>query len=116
IPFQMVFTHQTAAGLAKNQERQLTSMIRASWLGIFLFWLAAAAVVFIFRSQIAANWHLANPLALWITMAVILFSLWMPMFQGVMQGQQNFLWLGWSNIFAGGFRLSAAVFIVFELS
>jgi O-antigen/teichoic acid export membrane protein len=115
IPFQMVFTHQTAAGLAKNQARQLTSMIRASWLGIFLFWLAAMLAVFIFRNQIVANWHLANPLALWVTMAVILFSLWMPMFWGVMQGQQNFLWLGWANIFNGIFRLSAAVFIVFEL-
>ena len=115
IPFQMVFTHQTAAGLAKNQERQLTSMIRASWLGIFLFWLAAMVVVFIFRDQIVANWHLANPLALWMTMVVILFSLWMPMFQGVMQGQQNFLWLGWSNIFNGVSRLSAAVFIVLAM-
>src|SRR5271170_8297809 len=62
IPFQMVFTHQTAAGLAKNQERQLTSMIRASWLGIFLFWLAAVLVIYIFRNQIVTNWHLANPL------------------------------------------------------
>jgi len=116
IPFQMVFTHQTAARLAKNQERQLTSMIRASWLGIFLFWLAAMVLVFIFRDRIVANWHLANPLALWMTMTVILFSLLMPMFQGVMQGQQNFLWLGWSNIFNGVSRLSAAVFIVFVLS
>ena len=115
IPFQMVFTHQTAAGLAKNQERRLTSMLRASWLGIFLFWLAAMVVVFIFRDQIVANWHLANPLALWMTMVVILFSLWMPMFQGVMQGQQNFLWLGWSNIFNGICRLGPAVFIVFAL-
>ena len=38
------------------------------------------------------------------------------MFWGVLQGQQNFLWLGWANIFNGIFRLSAAaVFIVFEL-
>jgi O-antigen/teichoic acid export membrane protein len=116
IPFQMAFTHQTAAGLAKNQERQLASMIRASWLGIFLFWLAAMLFVFVFRNQIVTNWHLANPLALWVTMVVILFSLWMPMFQGVMQGQQNFLWLGWSNIFNAVFRVASAVFIVFALS
>jgi O-antigen/teichoic acid export membrane protein len=115
IPFQMAFTHQTAAGLAKNQERQLASMIRASWLGIFLFWLAAMLFVFVFRNQIVTNWHLANPLALWVTMVVILFSLWMPMFQGVMQGQQNFLWLGWSNIFNAVFRVATAVFIVFAL-
>src|SRR5471030_2987693 len=63
IPFQMVFTHQTAGALAKNRGRQLTSMIRASLLGIFLFWLAAMLVAFIFRNQITANWHLANPLA-----------------------------------------------------
>lgn len=116
IPFQMVFTHQTASALAKNQGRELASMIRASWLGIFLFWLAGVLVAFIFRDHIIANWHLANPLSLWLTMAVILFSLWMPMFQGVMQGQQNFLWLGWSNIFNAVFRVASAVFIVFVLS
>jgi len=115
IPFQMVFTHQTAAALAKNRGRQLTGMIRASCLGIFLFWLAALLAAFFFRNHIAANWHLANPLALWMTLAVILFSLLMPMFQGVMQGQQNFLWLGWSNIFNAVFRISAAVFIVLAL-
>jgi O-antigen/teichoic acid export membrane protein len=115
IPFQMVFTHQTAAGLAKNRDRQLTSMIRAAGLGIFLFWAAAMFIVFVFRNQVAANWHLVNPLALWMTMVVILFSLLMPLFQGVMQGQQNFLWLGWSNIFNGISRLAAAVFIVLVL-
>jgi O-antigen/teichoic acid export membrane protein len=113
LPFQMVFTHQAAGALAKNQSPQLTSMIRAAWLGIFLLWLAAVVAVFFFQQRISANWHLTNPLALWMTLAVILFSLLMPMFQGVMQGQQNFLWLGWSNIFNGLFRLAAAVFIVF---
>jgi O-antigen/teichoic acid export membrane protein len=29
-------------------------------------------------------------------MGIVLLSLWMPLFFGVLQGQQNFLWLGWS--------------------
>jgi O-antigen/teichoic acid export membrane protein len=40
----------------------------------------------------------------------------MPMFNGVMQGQQNFMWLGWSNISNGVFRLTSAAGIVFLLA
>lgn len=115
IPFQMVFAHQTAQALALNRERQLRRMIRSVWLGIFLLWLVAIALVIPFRKQIVANWHLSNPVALWILMAAILFSLWMPMFAGAMQGQQNFLWLGWSQLLNAAGRIVSAVFIVFLL-
>jgi O-antigen/teichoic acid export membrane protein len=115
IPFQMVFTQQTANALATGRDRQLRSTIRAAWLGTVLFWLIASAVTLCFQKQIAANWHLSNPIALWLLLLVMLFSLLMPMFNGVMQGQQNFLWLGWGNIFNGIFRVAAAVFIVFVL-
>jgi O-antigen/teichoic acid export membrane protein len=115
IPFQMVFTQQTANALATGRDRQLRSTIRAAWLGAFLLWLAGSAVTLCFQKQIAANWHLSNPLALWLLLVVMLFSLLMPLFNGVMQGQQNFLWLGWGNIFNGVFRILAAVLIVFVL-
>ena len=115
IPFQMVFTQQTANALATGRDRQLRSTIRAAWLGTSLFWLAGSAVTLCFQKQIAANWHLSNPIALWLLLLVMLFSLLMPMFAGVMQGQQNFLWLGWISIFNGIFRVLAAVFIVFVL-
>jgi O-antigen/teichoic acid export membrane protein len=115
IPFQMVFTQQTAHALATGRERQLRSTIRAAWLGTVLFWLIASAVTLCFQRQIAANWHLSNPIVLWLLLLVMLFSLLMPMFAGVMQGQQNFLWLGWSNIFNSVFRVLPAVFIVLVL-
>ncbi|MGD0745583.1 MAG: hypothetical protein ABSA45_10545, partial [Verrucomicrobiota bacterium] len=94
IPFQMVFTQQTANALATGRERQLRSTIRAAWLGTILFWLIASTVTLYFQKQIVANWHLSNPIALWLLLGVMLFSLLMPLFAGVMQGAQNFLWLG----------------------
>jgi O-antigen/teichoic acid export membrane protein len=115
IPFQMVFAQQTAQALATGRDRQLRGTIRAAWLGTGLVWLAASVVTLCFQKQIAANWHLSNPIALWLLLVVILFSLWMPLFAGVMQGAQNFLWLGWANIFNGAFRVSAAVFVVLVL-
>lgn len=115
VPFQMVFTYQTARALATNRRGQLTRMIRVVWLVIFLFWLLALAVTLFFQKQIVANWHLSNPVALWIMLLVILFSLWTPMFFGAMQGRQNFLWLGWSQLLNAAGRLGAAVFIVFVL-
>jgi len=116
MPLQMVFVQQAARALATSRERQLTGMIRAAWLGTFSFWLIASSVTLFFQKQIAADWHLSNPLALWMLLLVILFSLWTPMFSGVMQGQQNFLWLGWSILFGAASRLGLAVFIVFILN
>jgi O-antigen/teichoic acid export membrane protein len=115
VPFQMVFTYQTARALATNRHAQLTRMIRVVWLATFLFWLLASAVTLFFQKQIVANWHLSNPMALWILLLVILFYLWTPMFLGAMQGRQNFLWLGWSQLLNAAGRLGAAVFIVFVL-
>jgi len=116
IPFQMVFAQQTAYALAMGDERRLRSTLRTAWLGTVLFWLVASAVTLCFQKQIVADWHLSNPIALWLLLLVILFSLLMPMFNGVMQGQQNFLWLGWANIFNGACRLTTAVAIVLVLA
>jgi len=42
----------------------------------------------------------------------VLLSLWMPMFWGVLQGQQNFLWLGWSMMSNGIGRIVVATLAV----
>ena len=95
LPLQMVFAQQTAKALATNRERELAGMIRLAWLGMFGLFLVLAAGVFVWREDILARWQITNPAGLWITLLVVLFSLWLPMFWGVMQGQQNFFWLGW---------------------
>ena len=116
MPLQMVFAQQSALALATGRERQLAGMIRLAWLWTFIAWGLGAAVVFVFRKQIVAGWHLPNELGLWVTLALLPVQLWAPMFGGVFQGRQDFFWMGWSTIIGGGARLLGAVLLVMALS
>ncbi len=115
MPLQMVLAQQTARSLALHRERELSGLIRAAWLWTFLLWLAAAVVVLLFQGTILAQWKITDPAALWLTLPVLLFTTWLPMFYGVLQGQQNFLWMGWSMIAHGFGRLAIAAFAVLAL-
>ncbi|HNR71376.1 MAG TPA: hypothetical protein PLV05_05425 [Verrucomicrobiota bacterium] len=115
MPLQMVLAQQTARALALGRGQELSGLIRAAWLGTFLLWLAAVAGVWFFQGPILAQWKITNPAALWLTMPVLLFTVWLPMFYGVLQGQQNFLWMGWSMISNGVGRLTVAAFAVLAL-
>jgi len=98
MPLQMVFAQQTAKALATGRERELAGMIRLAWIGTFVLWLAAVGAALFWQTDILTRWQIKNPAGLWLVLPTILFSLWLPMFSGVMQGQQNFFWLGWQNI------------------
>jgi O-antigen/teichoic acid export membrane protein len=115
MPLQMVFAQQTAHALATDRRRELAGMIRLAWLGTFGLCLLLGIGTFIWQKDILAGWQITNPADLWITLCVVLFSFWLPMFWGVLQGQQNFLWFGWSNIVNGVGRLSVASFLVLAL-
>jgi O-antigen/teichoic acid export membrane protein len=112
LPLQMVFAQQTARALATGRARELAGMIRLAWLGTLGLALLFALGVLIWQAQILAAWKLPGAAGLWITVAVVLFSFWLPMFTGVMQGQQNFFWMGWVNILNGVGRLSVAAVLV----
>lgn len=112
IPMQMVLAQQTAHALATNRLRELAGTIRMIWIGTFVLCLAGALVALMFQAQILERWSITNPMSFWITLPVILLSLWFPMFCGVLQGQQNFMWLGWSMIFNGVGRLAVATLAV----
>ncbi len=98
MPLQMVLTQQTAKALATGQEGQLASVIRWFWGVSTLLWVLAALAVLIFQGAIVQRWHMSSPVGIWVTLPVVLLSLWLPMLWGLMQGQQNFLWLGWSML------------------
>jgi O-antigen/teichoic acid export membrane protein len=115
MPLQMVLAQQTAHALATDRKRELAGMIRLAWLGTFGLCLLLALGTFIWQKNILAGWQITNPADLWITLFVVLFSFWLPMFWGVLQGQQNFLWFGWSNILNGAGRLGVASFLVLVL-
>jgi O-antigen/teichoic acid export membrane protein len=115
LPLQMVMAHQTAHALVSGRQRQLAGMVRLVLAGTFLLWLVAAILVFVFRDHVVARMAITNPAGLWVTLLVVLFQLWVPTFWGVLQGQQNFLWLGWSMISSGVGRICIAAFVVIFL-
>jgi hypothetical protein len=115
MPLQMVFAQQAAQALVTGRERQLAGMIRLAWLWTFILWGLGASVVFIFEKQIAQRWQLPGTTGILVTLPLLLASLWMPMFSGVLQGRQDFFWLGWSAMFGGLGRFLAAVFLVLAL-
>ena len=115
MPLQMVLAQQTARALALHREHELSGLIRAAWLGTFLVWLVAVVVVLLFQGKIMAQWNISDATAIWLTLPVLLFTVWLPMFYGVLQGQQNFLWLGWSMMTQGVGRVGIAAFAVVVL-
>jgi O-antigen/teichoic acid export membrane protein len=98
MPLQMILAQQTAKALASNQTAELSGVIRMSWLGTSLIWLVGAVLVLVFQNAILARWHMSSPIGLWVTLPIILLSVWLPLLMGMMQGPQNFLWLGWSML------------------
>ena len=116
MPLQMVFAQQSALALATGRARQLSGMIRLAWLWTFIVWALGALAVYFYQDKIVAGWHLPNGLGLWATVLAVLASLWLPLFIGVLQGRQDFFWMGWAQIFAGAGRFLAAAILVLALT
>jgi O-antigen/teichoic acid export membrane protein len=114
IPLQMVFAQQTAKALATGRERELSGILRLIFLGLFGLWVFACAVVFTFQGSILKFWGV--PVAgVWITMPTLLMAVWAPVFMGMLQGEQNFLWLGWGLMSGAVGRLTVAALAVLVL-
>ena len=90
-------------------------MTRMVWLGTSLLWLIGALVVLLLQNDILTRWKVGNPAGLWVTVLVLVFALWVPLFQGMLQGQQNFLWLGWSIMSNSIVRFTIAALAVLAL-
>ena len=101
IGLQTVFAQQTAAAITEEQKRQLAGTVRGVLRWTCFIWLATVVVVFLFQSQILVQLGIQNPVALWITVVLGLGALWQPIMQGLLQGNQDFLWLGLVSIFNG---------------
>jgi O-antigen/teichoic acid export membrane protein len=115
IGLQTVFAQQTAAAITEERTRQLAYTVRVMLLAVFLIWVAMAGGAFVFGDHLLGTLKIANPAALWITVLIGLAMLWWPILQGVMQGRQNFLWLGWVQILNGCGRFAGVLVIVWAL-
>jgi O-antigen/teichoic acid export membrane protein len=109
---QIIFAQQTAAAVDESHERQLRGTVRTILAATALIWIVAVVIIVSFRQRIIGNLSIPNPSALWITLVAGLPLVWSPILGGLLQGRQNFLWLGWSSIMAGFGRCLAVVVIV----
>ena len=112
LPLQMVFAQQSALALATDRVRQLAGMVRLTLVWLFGLWAAAALGMLVFQGQIISRWQFPGAAGLWVTLLTVLVSLWWPMFNGLLQGRQDFLWMGWTLILGGIGRIVVAVVLV----
>ena len=115
MPLQMVFAQQAALAMANGRERQLAGMIRLVWLWTFIIWALGALAVFLFQGAIVQRWQLPGAAGLLVMLPLLLISLWVPLFSGVLQGRQDFFWLGWSSLLGSVGRLGLAALFVLAL-
>jgi O-antigen/teichoic acid export membrane protein len=109
---QTTFAQQAAAAVTSEQKARLAGTVRGLLGLTFLIWLGFVVVVLGFRSQILGGLVITNPAALWLVLLIGLGSLWQPILYGVLQGRQDFLWLGWASIAGGLGRFTSVAVIV----
>jgi O-antigen/teichoic acid export membrane protein len=111
---QVILAQQTASALGESQMRQLRGTVRVLLGGTLALWVIAACVVLFAQGYIAKQLKINNLTTLWVTVCAALLMLWIPVFSGVLQGQQNFLWFGMVGI-AGGLGRFAGIFVLVYL-
>jgi O-antigen/teichoic acid export membrane protein len=113
VGLQPVMAQQSAAAISEQQQRVVASEFRAVWKTIFFIWLAMVLGVGIFWKQTLAGLKIENSMALAVTVVIGLAAMWMPLVSGILQGRQNFFWLGWTSILNGAGRFGLICIIVF---
>lgn len=109
---QTVLAQQGAAALHEHSERNLAATARGILWGTFVLWLLMALALGVFQTRLVEAMKITNPASLWVTLLLVLAALWLPVVQGLLQGLQNFLWLGWAMILNGAGRVGAIVLVV----
>lgn len=105
VGLQMIFAQLAAGALTERLRLELHGAVRTVFKVTLGAWVVLAVALVFVREPLTAVWELSSPLLLWLTLAMGLMSLWIPMFNGLLQGRQNFLWMGWTTIFNGGGRV-----------
>jgi O-antigen/teichoic acid export membrane protein len=112
---QTVFAQQAAAVVTPDQRRRLTGTFRAVTKATFVLWLGAMVFIGLGQQIITTTLQIAHPAAIWITGLVGLTALWLPILLGLLQGTQNFAYLGWATFANGIARFTAVCLIVLLL-
>lgn len=109
---QSVFAQQAGAATDERKRAELVGTVHGVLKVMCAFWVGVAVLAIIFEERFLVAFKVPNPLALWITLAVGLVSILSPVFGGLVQGRQDFLWFGWGTILNGVGRFAAVAVLV----
>lgn len=116
VGLQLTFVQLSATADDPGARARLAGTARALLKATFLFWIAGAIVVWGIKDKILADYKITHAGALWALVGLGLTSLWSPVFMGILQGRQNFFWLGTTSILNGAIRLGGAIVFVAMIS
>jgi O-antigen/teichoic acid export membrane protein len=104
---QIVMAQDAAAAVTDELRVQLNATVYSVAKGVLGLWLLILLICAPLQEQIVATFKITNAFAVWVTMALVLMQLALPFVQGLVQGTQNFAWLGWSILLNGLARFIA---------
>ena len=115
VGLQPVFAQQTASAITERQQQELASTARGV-LKVSIYGVIAAAIILaLFQDPILRTFKIKNSVALWMLLFSVLFMFVGQVFYGLLQGAQNFKWLGWSIILNSLGRLAGVAVAVVVL-
>lgn len=112
---QSVFAQQVVNATDARRHAELVGTIRGVLKVLLAFWCLVLLLSIVFRNRLLASFEITNPLALWLTLLVALASILTPVFGGLVQGRQDFVWFGWGTICNGLGRFVAVAALVWML-
>lgn len=112
---QAVFAQLAASAVDEPRRARLRATVRRVLSVFAAGWLAAILGIWVGQRQVLELFHIADPWALGLTLGVAFVGMLFPVFAGLLQGTQNFLWLGTASILSGAGRLLGVTLTVVAL-
>jgi O-antigen/teichoic acid export membrane protein len=111
-----VFMQQTVLAITDDLRRQLVTAARGIILAMCCLWLVVAIGTALFQETLLANLKLQGATAWWLTMFSGLVALIIPTLTGMLQGEQKFGLVGFSQIVNGVGRFAGVLIAVKALN
>jgi O-antigen/teichoic acid export membrane protein len=112
---QIIMAQQTAAAVDPERRRLAAQMLASVVKATFVLWLLMVVLFAFWQERIVAAFSMPSVTALWVTLVCALAALWLPIFQGTLQGIQEFFWLGNSLLMNGIGRFAGMALIIIAL-
>ena len=116
VGLQQTVAQQGAAALTETDRRRLTYTTRRLLLWTFLLWLLLVISAALGLRPFMATFNIKAASVVGLLLILALVNFWTPIVQGLLQGAQNFLWIGWSSMLSGIGRFAIVGLFVVGLS